>query len=811
MPTRSVRSHPRFHLPPFVTLALAILAPYVHGQSNENWSATFAHPLPGVDGIVNDALWYDGHLYVTGDFDAAGGARARNVARWTGSAWEPLGDGIAGAGWAIAEFNGAIVVAGRFYTAGGIPAVGVATWDGAAWQSMDGGVNFPPVRTLAVHDGRLIAGGNFTQAGGVSAQGIAAWDGESWSPLAGGLASAPDAITSWNGAIVAGGYHYLHRWDGNAWSPLATTLQGDVGALCSFGGDLIVGGAFSSVNSLPIANLARWNGAAWSPVGNTPDNVVFDVAAAGTSLYIGGAFTHIGAENLTRVARWDGSAWSGLASGCDDHVSAICAHPEGVVASGYFQSAGGIPVGAVATWDGASWSAIGSGGQGLLGRVTSQVFYQGDLYVGGNISQAGELPVSGIARWDGGSWSALGSGVDGVVEAMAVHDGHLYVGGNFTGAGGVDSPNLARWNGTSWNEAPGGGAAAPVYALLSHGGSLYAAGLFSQIGGTAATRVARLDLAGWHALGEGLKGMFMGSNQAAGSALAAHGADVIVSGRFDRAGPVSAANIARWNGASWSALGNGLGGSFGSGGDEVTELASFAGRLVVGGSFFNSGSQYISCLAEWNGVSWSAVGGGVDAPVTAISVTPDGRVVAGGMFGWAGGLPFDHLALWDGANWSTLGTGIGPGGGAMPPVESICQHAYGIYFGGSIRVAGDVGSSRIAHWTWNIAAAPNAAPTPRLTLDASVPYRLGTVIRLRNVEALRVGGGDRDLQSLRLDIFDASGKCVARQEQGRAGEWRWDGRTESGAKASSGLYFARVSPSGVGPAQDASTRLLLIR
>jgi hypothetical protein len=55
----------------------------------------------GIDGVVNTSIVYDDgtgpELYVGGDFRAAGDIAARNVAKWNGVRWAPLGDGLDGA------------------------------------------------------------------------------------------------------------------------------------------------------------------------------------------------------------------------------------------------------------------------------------------------------------------------------------------------------------------------------------------------------------------------------------------------------------------------------------------------------------------------------------------------------------------------------------------------------------------------------------------------------------------------------------------------------------------------------------------
>jgi hypothetical protein len=61
-------------------------------------------------------------------------------------------------------------------------------------------------------------------------------------------------------------------------------------------------------------------------------------------------------------------------------------------------------------------------------------------------------------------------------------------------------------------------------------------------------------------------------------------------------------------------------------------------------------------VARWNGATWSAMGSGFTAPVKALLAQPNGDVVAGGDFTLAGGSPATGVARWQGSSWAPLGT-----------------------------------------------------------------------------------------------------------------------------------------------------------
>ena len=62
-----------------------------------------------------------------------------------------------------------------------------------------------------------------------------------------------------------------------------------------------------------------------------------------------------------------------------------------------------------------------------------------------------------------------------------------------------------------------------------------------------------------------------------------NGGDLYVGGVFNQAGTTLATNVAKWDGATWSALGNGLRGS------GVESIAVLNGSVGATGIFTNSG------------------------------------------------------------------------------------------------------------------------------------------------------------------------------------------------------------------------------
>ncbi|HEX6812358.1 MAG TPA: hypothetical protein VF384_12090 [Planctomycetota bacterium] len=71
------------------------------------------------------------------------------------------------------------------------------------------------------------------------------------------------------------------------------------------------------------------------------------------------------------------------------------------------------------------------------------------------------------------------------------------------------------------------------------------------------------------------------------------------------------------------------------------------GDLVAGGGFTTDGGVSASNIARWNGTSWSPLGAGMNDDVMALAVLANGDLVAGGAFSSAGGAPAHFVARWN--------------------------------------------------------------------------------------------------------------------------------------------------------------------
>jgi len=328
----------------------------------------------------------------------------------------------------------------------------------------------------------------------------------------------------------------------------------------------------------------------------------------GEELYATGDFTALdGVSGLNRIARWDGSQWNPLGTGLSSQFSnAMEVFQDNLYVAGYFDSAGGASDSAkIACWDGGAWSGIGAQLSFFTNSLWDlKVWDDGggeDLYIAGTYTDIGGAPGPDyIARWDGSAFTELSGTIGGnnialVVLAVEVFQGELYIGGRFTEVDGVSANYIARWDGTQWNPVGAGIQGTQVIDMAvaddGSGPALFVGGDFSQAGGMTASNIAKWDGQSWSTLGSGTDGTV----QEIISFDDGSGEKIFVLGGYERAGGVIANNIARWDGSSWSSVGAGTD-------NNIFGALVFDGRLSLGGSFdlvdglaANSAIQLLDC------------------------------------------------------------------------------------------------------------------------------------------------------------------------------------------------------------------------
>ncbi|MGP1345623.1 MAG: hypothetical protein ACTS3F_03010 [Phycisphaerales bacterium] len=627
------------------------------------WSALPGAGGASPSGIRALELFDDGDgaaLYAGGKFTVAGGAPANNLARWDGTHWTPiLVDGLNGVNSTVHDLRAiqdgsdpALIVGGAFthlgfvgFGNGGPPAYRVARWDGTQWSTLGDGVGaqsaFPnssiyieAVRWFDDGDApSLFVGGKFTESSGIATNFVARWNGNQWHPLT-GPEGAGNGVSNPSNA---------------GWTITEALLPIDG----PDGAELLVAGQFQIAGGEPASALAKWRDGELVPFSSgdaneldlAPSELLVLDDGTGPGLFAAGDFVAAGGRSVHGIARWDGTEWSPLSGPAGPGIAppsessgvarirAMVAYDDGdgpaLYAAGAFAFAGGLPARNIARWDGDQWSPLEPGPDGEIRALA--VYDDGSgpaLYAGGLFFETvDDLTVNHIARWRADTgWTALpgidGVGVDGSaspfvrVYALAVYDDGsgpaLYVGGDFDIAGGIAVDRIAKWTAGGWSvvstpamEFVSAGSPA-VWSLEVHddgdGMALYAGGRFDRAGGNPASGIARWDGVAWSNLGSGLtaeKGEPRGASTLR-SLNAQSSPALLVSGSFDRAGGVATTNIAQWDGQGWSPLAGPAGEGLGAAASDLAAFDDGDGlHLFAAGGFLTAGGLPSAGIAKF--------------------------------------------------------------------------------------------------------------------------------------------------------------------------------------------------------------------
>lgn len=546
-----------------------------------DWEVMNDEGLLGTDGDVYSMTYKNNYLYICGEFTTVGNIRAKNIARWNGSKWEPFGPEKY-----LEKSIYSLIFSGDTNLFA-ITSDGFYLLNGGNWKKLGKTSEIESIVYTADNQGNLIVGGSFefiiheTQNNETEltyTKNIARWNAttQTWGPL--GSEFPKDQITALtcdlNGIIYAAGTsldssttfeNYILKWDGSSWSIIASDKYKSISSLdclaCDRLGNLYVGGIFDTISGIAAQNIAKWNGQSWSALG----------------------------EGIKGWARKLAIDQNGI-----------------LYSTGFFESQDQGDVPGIACWDGNSWTVLGTGAF----PKALETGRNGTLYICGDEMTIGSLVVGQIAQFSAGVWSALGKGINGTVAALTIDPaGNLICGGTFTSINGVSANHIVKWNGSRWSGL-GKGVDGDVYCLhFDCKGKLYVGGTFKNAGDKPARGIAQWDGNQWHSLGDGINGKI--------SAIATDcNGNLYAGGLFDTAGTVPAKNIAQWNGTTWLPLGAGFNA-------KVNTLYYYGNNLLcAGGAFTLSGNDTIRYIAEWNGSSWSEIYPDLD---TVLSLTGDAR------------------------------------------------------------------------------------------------------------------------------------------------------------------------------------------
>jgi trimeric autotransporter adhesin len=273
---------------------------------------------------------------------------------------------------------------------------------------------------------------------------------------------------------------------------------------------------------------------------------------------------------------------------------------------------------------------------------------------------------------------------------------------------------------------PGPGAVVPtVTTVIVHQGRIYVSGAEST---TTNTTIMVWDGAQWSTLGH-----FYGPPGSYIADLAFVGDTLYAGGVFTNVDGVSASCLAKWDGNTWSGVD--LNGA-------VYALAVDGGDLYAGGFFTTNGSGVqMRRVGRWNGSAWFALGPGLGTTnfeiVESLAVT-NGTVYVGGSFTNAGSLLVSNVARWDGASWSALGGGLHPTTWFYP-VSALVLNGTDLYAGGQFGQSPPYAT--VAKWngvSWSTIGSGFNSGVASIAFFKDLLYVTGSFTNIGSVSATRV-------------------------------------------------------------------------
>lgn len=315
----------------------------------------------------------------------------------------------------------------------------------------------------------------------------------------------------------------------------------------------------------------------------------------------------------------------------------------------------------VIKWDGINRRWIDVPGHEIANPYDILV-WNNDLYICGIPATGKGNGPKAVWKYNGSNWQSLDFDWNAWGYCLKVWDDGggeaLYAGGYFVGS--ISFKGVAKWNGTAWVGLNGSLThsigATIVNALEIHdaggGAALYAAGFFDAANGstTATANVARWNGVVWRAVGDGLPVESVPDGQV--YALCSFEDD---DGRQLYAGGdgiVDAKPLIAFDGSAWNPRGEALGQVFDPAARvAIRALVAHGNELAVGGWFHNrkqpEGPAEIKHIAAYSasGNAYVGVGDGLNAAPLALAFW-GGKLAAGGLFQFSNQTATPYFAVY---------------------------------------------------------------------------------------------------------------------------------------------------------------------
>jgi trimeric autotransporter adhesin len=643
------------------------------GVKKWNGTAWSSVGLNNFNGFVTCIAYKNGQLYAGNDqMKLMDGTTINYIAHLnTGSnKWEALGTGVDGTQiykhvTSLSFRGNDLIVGGYFESAGGVANTkGIARWDGTKWYAVDNGVQYTEwgsyLAVDAIHvmqNGEMFIGGCFTSAGNKADTRNAAKIGIKMIENFGtDLSNTYSMLLDGNDAYLGSTctypdgkeYKTFLKWnEQSGFKAMGQGLTGNIFALAKDNNYIYAAGEFTG---MVTKGLARWDGSKWigwgTSTGMDIGMRINSIALIANKAYVGGNFDKIDGKVASKIAVWDDNAWQNMSNGANGDVRALSVYKGQLVVGGLFSSVGAaVPnTWGVAIWDGANWKSVNNGI--AAGEVDAVACSDSLIIIGGGFNNINGAKIyKNLAWWNESVWGKPAVPIYGNVIDLAYKNKYLYVVSYV-----ADTFKLQRiyLPAPSNTETLVSGLTADNNIKLSVTDSaVYVCGRDIQnfFNGYAFKNFFRYNLYGrdngWESLAPKTVGGAINSISSGNKKL-------YVGGEFYNLNSMSLFNVAKWNTFFWEPMNNpsDLTGT-------IYSSSAVGNEVYYGGDFTNpNGGKNV---IKWNGLMWDNLGGGLQYPVSVVAAKNNNEAYAGIPFVYSGILSdFKSVFKWDGSVWTPL-------------------------------------------------------------------------------------------------------------------------------------------------------------
>lgn len=268
-------------------------------------------------------------------------------------------------------------------------------------------------------------------------------------------------------------------------------------------------------------------------------------------------------------------------------------------------------------------------GKGGHSFISTMIFFNNELIIGGIFERVNDDLAKGCARFDGERWRGLGLGIDGMVTGCTTNGKEIYFSGLFSFVGGQPAREFVKWDGRGWTILTGINCdqvilnyKEPMYSDWYYIGQLTFIDNYIY-----ATCTVMNPLQGYNYVSKCKNSRYY-------NGLVRYS---ILENKWEQIFPTSkpSRDIPRIS--------------------MITGFLFFNNVLYISG--LTSGQNVMSLFkvdnAKWQKLGTLNVGGYVES-----MTNTDYTLYIGGTFSSIGGENFNNIAKWDGVKWMSLGSGL---------------------------------------------------------------------------------------------------------------------------------------------------------